>query len=65
MIGVIPEQVDFEDYRNVGGMKLPFTIRISSIDPLFSSTRKFSEITLNVPVDQTKFSKPAGPPAKP
>jgi hypothetical protein len=65
MIGVIPEQVDFEDYRDVGGMKLPFTIRISSIDPLFSSTRKFSEITLNVPVDQTKFSKPAGPPAKP
>jgi hypothetical protein len=65
MIGVIPEQVDFEDYRDVGGMKLPFTIRVSSIDPIFSTTRKFSEITLNVPVDQSKFSKPAVPPAKP
>jgi hypothetical protein len=62
MIGVIPEQVDFEDYRDAGGIKLPFTIRISSIDSFFSSTRRFSEIKVNVPVDQTKFSKPAGPP---
>jgi len=59
MIGVIPEQVDFEDYRDAGGMKLPFTIRVSSIDSFFSSTRKFTEIKLNVPVDQSKFSKPA------
>jgi zinc protease len=59
MIGVIPEQVDFDDYRDAGGIKLPFTIRVSSIDLLFSSTRKFSEIKVNVPVDQTKFSKPA------
>jgi hypothetical protein len=29
---VIPEQVDFEDYREVDGMKLPFTIRITSLD---------------------------------
>jgi len=60
-IGVIPEQVDFEDYRDTGGLKLPFTIRVSSLDSSFSSTRKFSEIKLNVPVDQSKFSKPAGP----
>jgi len=59
MIGVIPEQVDFEDYRDADGIKLPFTIRISSIDSFFSSTRKFTEIKLNVPVDQSKFSKPA------
>ncbi|HVQ39589.1 MAG TPA: c-type cytochrome [Pyrinomonadaceae bacterium] len=60
MIGVIPEQVDFDDYRDVGGMKLPFTIRVSSIDSFFNSTRKFTEIKLNVPVDATKFTKPAG-----
>lgn len=59
MIGVIPEQVDFEDYRDAGGIKLPFTIRVSSIDSFFSSTRKFSEIKVNVPVDQSKFGKPA------
>ncbi|HCX30969.1 MAG TPA: c-type cytochrome [Blastocatellia bacterium] len=61
MIGQIPEQVDFEDYRDVDGMKVPFTIRISSIDPFYSSMRKFTEIKLNVPIDETKFHKPAAP----
>lgn len=59
VVGLIPEQVDFEDYRDVEGMKLPFTIRITSIDSLFNSTRKFTEIKLNLPVDETKFNKPA------
>ncbi len=62
MVGLIPEQVDYEDYRDVDGMKLPFTIRISSIDSFYSSTRKFTEIKLNVPVDETKFNKPPAPP---
>jgi hypothetical protein len=62
MVGVIPEQVDYEDYREVDGMKVPFTIRITSIDSFWSSTRKFTEIKLNVPVDETKFNKPPAPP---
>jgi photosynthetic reaction center cytochrome c subunit len=62
MIGLIPEQVDFEDYKNVDGLMLPFTIRISSVDPNISSTRKFTEVKLNVPVDETKFNKPPAPP---
>jgi hypothetical protein len=62
MVGLIPEQVDYEDYRDVDGMKVPFTIRVSSIDSFWSSTRKFTEIKLNVPVDETKFNKPPAPP---
>jgi hypothetical protein len=58
VVGLIPEQVDYEDYRDVDGMKLPFTIRITSIDSFYSSTRKFTQIKLNVPVDETKFNKP-------
>jgi hypothetical protein len=61
IVGLIPEQVDYEDYRDVDGMKVPFTIRTISIDSFFNSTRKFSEIKLNVPVDETKFNKPAAP----
>jgi hypothetical protein len=61
VVGLIPEQVDYEDYRDVDGMKVPFTIRITAIDSFWSSTRKFTEIKLNVPVDETKFNKP--PPA--
>jgi photosynthetic reaction center cytochrome c subunit len=59
LVGLIPEQVDYEDYRDVDGLKLPFTIRITAIVPVASSTRKFTEIKLNVPVDETKFNKPA------
>ena len=62
VVGLIPEQVDYEDYREVDGMKVPFTIRITSIDSFWSSTRKFTEIKLNVPVDETKFNKPPAPP---
>lgn len=62
IVGLIPEQVDYEDYREVDGMKLPFTIRITAIDSFWSSTRKFTEIKLNVPVDETKFNKPPVPP---
>jgi hypothetical protein len=57
-IGVIPEQVDFEDYRDVDGLKMPFTIRVSTIDPSYSITRKFTEIKLNVPIDEMRFNKP-------
>lgn len=64
MIGVIPEQIDFEDYRDVEGVKLPFTIKISSVEPGLVSTRKYSEIKLNVPVDDSKFKMPPAP-AKP
>lgn len=63
MVGIIPEQVDYEDYREVDGLKVPFTIRVTTIDSFFSSTRKLTEIKLNVPVDETKFNKPAAAPA--
>lgn len=62
-IGLIPEQIDFEDYRDVDGVKFPFTIRVSSIEvgnPV--STRIFSEMKLNVAVDDAKFNMPAATP---
>jgi len=55
VLNLIPEQVDYEDYRDVSGLKLPFTIRNSNIDTYFSYTRKFAEIKVNVPVDDTIF----------
>lgn len=58
MVGLIPEQVDYSDYRDVEGLKLPFTIRITSIDSFYNSTRTFTEIKLNPVVDEKKFLKP-------
>lgn len=52
--GTIPEVTDFDDYREVSGVKLPFTITWSR--PPFSSTMKFTEIKLNVFVDESRFA---------
>jgi hypothetical protein len=62
-IGVIPEEIDFEDYRDVDGLKIPFTVRVRAVDSFSTATRKFTEIKLNVPMDDAKFNKPASPPA--
>ena len=65
VIAPIPEQLDFDDYRDVNGVKLPFTIRQSSVDDRNVWTRKYTEIKHNVPVDETKFNMPSPPPAAP
>jgi hypothetical protein len=57
----IPEQIDFEDYRDVDGVKLPFTIRSSGIDTYDSWTRTFTEIKRNVAVDDSLFAQPVVP----
>jgi len=62
-IGLIPEETNFEDYRDVDGIKIPFTVRVSAVDSFSTATRKFTQIELNVPVDDSKFNKPATPPA--
>lgn len=58
MLMPFPEQVDFEDYREVDGVKMPFTIRYSAIDTFDSWVRTFTEIKRNVPVEDTLFVVP-------
>ncbi|HTP80598.1 MAG TPA: c-type cytochrome [Bacteroidota bacterium] len=58
MIGILPDQSDFDDYRDVAGIKMPFKVRYSSIDAFTSSYRQFTEITVNVPIDDSKFAMP-------
>jgi len=57
-IGVDSEQTDYEDYREVDGVKVPHTIRTSYLDNLYSSTRKFTEIKHNAQVDEAQFKMP-------
>jgi len=51
--GTIPEVTDFGDYREVSGVKLPFTITWSR--PPFGYVRKFTEIKLNSLIDPLRF----------
>jgi hypothetical protein len=57
----IPEQIDYDDYRDVNGLKLPFTVRVSGVNPNATTTRKFTEIKLNAPVDDSIFAMPTTP----
>jgi photosynthetic reaction center cytochrome c subunit len=60
-IGLVPTQIDFADYRDVNGIKLPFRITYAWLDGRDSIV--LNEIKTNVPVDEAKFGKPA--PLKP
>ncbi len=57
-----------EDYRDLDGIKTPFTMR--QVNPMFSMTIKFNEVKNNVEIEDSKFSRakppePAAPPKQP
>lgn len=58
MIGPLPEQWDFQDYRDVDGVKVSHTIIVSTPNPNDSSTRTFTEIRFNSAVDDALFKMP-------
>jgi hypothetical protein len=57
-VGNVPDQVDFDDYRDVSGVRIPFKVRTAGIDPRSGTTRTFTEVTINTPVDAEKFLAP-------
>lgn len=54
--GTIPEVTDFDDYREVNGVRLPFIITWSRAP--FASTRKLAEVKINVATKDVKFEMP-------
>ncbi|HEY7389995.1 MAG TPA: photosynthetic reaction center cytochrome c subunit family protein [Bryobacteraceae bacterium] len=56
-IGRVPTQIDYADYRDVNGIKLPFRITYAWLDGRDSIELK--DIKLNQPIDEAKFGRPA------
>jgi photosynthetic reaction center cytochrome c subunit len=56
-IGRVPTQIDYGDYRDVGGIKIPFRWTFAWLDGRDSIELK--EVQTNVPIDETKFGRPA------
>ena len=52
----LPEQIDYTDYRDVGGIKVPHTVRHATWNQV--TTQKFSDVKINAPVADTIFAKP-------
>jgi hypothetical protein len=56
VLGVFQYQVDYSDYKDFGGVKLPATVRYTS--PNVSWTRKISTVKNNAAIDDAKFNEP-------
>ncbi|HWK12402.1 MAG TPA: c-type cytochrome [Vicinamibacterales bacterium] len=54
-LGPLSEQIDYSDYREVSGVKLPFRVRYATWNQ--ANTLEFSDVQLNVPLDDTLFRK--------
>jgi zinc protease len=55
--GKMPVEVYLDDYKDVEGIKVPFTLR--QVTPAVSFSIKITEVKYNVPVDDSKFTKPS------
>jgi photosynthetic reaction center cytochrome c subunit len=58
-LGWLPTQIDYADYREISGVKIPFRWTLARPGGRF--TIQLSEVKQNVPVDDAKFAKPPAP----
>ncbi len=57
-MGEVEQTTEFSDFRDVDGVKVPFTVKITS--PLQNSTVTVTKVEHNTKIDETLFSKPPG-----
>jgi hypothetical protein len=58
MLGPLNVQWDFSDYRDVSGLKLPFTIRTSDVASYDTVVRRFNKIKIDPAIDDSVFEAP-------
>ena len=62
-VGPVPTQIEYGDYRDVAGIKMPFTWTVSQT--FMQMTIKLDELKPNAPVEAARFSRPAPATPKP
>jgi len=62
-LGRNPTQIDYADYLDVNGLKVPFRWTLARPGNRF--TIQVEQVQQNVPVDDAKFAPPSPPPAAP
>ena len=58
-LGRLPTQIDYADYKDLDGVKIPYQWTLARPGGRFTIT--LNEARQNVPVDDAKFAKPAAP----
>jgi hypothetical protein len=56
-LGPLPWQVDYSDYRDVSGLKMPFQITRANWEAI--DTLKITDIKPNVQIDDARFARPS------
>jgi hypothetical protein len=56
VVGSVPIQIDYSDYREVAGVKMPFQWKLTWTDG--QSMYTLDQVQANVPIDPAKFAKP-------
>ena len=59
-VGWLPTQIDYADYREADGIKVPYRWTLARPNGRF--TIQLTELKQNVPIDDAKFAKPAPEP---
>jgi len=62
-IGRLPTQIDYSDYRDVGGIKMPFRFTFAWLDG--RDAFQLNDVQLNVPIDAAKFGRPTSLESRP
>src|SRR5262245_25599181 len=56
-IGTVPTEINYSDYRDVSGIKIPFRTVVTWTDG--KDTLLLNEVTANVSIDAARFARPA------
>ena len=62
VVGRFPTLIDYSDYRDVAGVKMPYHWVTSWLDG--KETYDITDFQVNVAIDAARFAKPAPPPSK-
>jgi photosynthetic reaction center cytochrome c subunit len=59
-VGLAPMQVDYADYRDIAGIKVPFKLVVTWLDG--RSIIQLTDVQSNVPIDASRFARPGASP---
>ena len=59
--GPVPTQIDYSDYRDVDGVKVPFRWKVTLVREVHVAYN-IDEVRHNVPIDDSVFQKPSPAP---
>ena len=58
-VGEVPQQIKYENYKELHGARIPYTLQSDYVDPWIGGTHNFTEILVDVPLEDAEFEMPS------